>query len=209
MTFNLQTALEGSIDVENRKENFDKESSICEIVKKLRSKQIENMRRDGRNQDFKLLCEIGFEPMISRETWKMNRGEVNVGNLLTVADETFALLTMENNINEWMHIEVHGKDSITRGELTRYISQGSNSDGTKKGWTLEGKKRFNELYDAVVLKRGTQVSEMKEVWAKNEWKKEMSNKRRRQTIGENEGDDDAAQAQIEEETFVPKNGFTD
>ena len=147
--------------------------------------------------------------MISRETWKMNRGEVNVGNLLTVADETFALLTMENNINEWMHIEVHGKDSITRGELTRYISQGSNSDGTKKGWTLEGKKRFNELYDDVVLKRGTRVSDMKEVWAKNEWKKEMSNKRRRQTIGENEGDDDAAQAQIEEETFVPKNGFTD
>ena len=147
--------------------------------------------------------------MISRETWKMNRGEVNVGNLLTVADETFALLTMENNINEWMHIEVHGKDSITRGELTRYISQGSNNDGTKKGWTLEGKKRFNELYDAVVLKRGTRVSEMKEVWAKNEWKKEMSNKRRRQTIGENEGDDDVAQAQIEEEAFVPKNGFTD
>ena len=108
-----------------------------------------------------------------------------------------------------MNIEVHGKDSITRGELTRYISQGSNNDGTKKGWTLEGKKRFNELYDAVVLKRGTHVSEMKEVWAKNEWKKEMSNKRRRQTIGENEGDDDAAQAQIEEETFVPKNGFTD
>lgn len=209
MTFNLQTALEGSIDVENKKENFDKESSICEIVKKLRSKQIENIRRDGRNQDFKLLCEIGFEPMVSRETWKMNRGEVNVGNLLTVADETFALLTMENNINEWMNIEVHGKGSIKRGELTRYVSQGSNNDGTKKGWTLEGKKRFNELYDAVVLKRGTRVSEMKEVWAKNEWKKEMSNKRRRQTIGENEGDDDAAQAQIEEETFVPKNGFTD
>ena len=33
MIFNSQTALEGSIDVENKKENFDKESSICEIVK--------------------------------------------------------------------------------------------------------------------------------------------------------------------------------
>lgn len=146
--------------------------------------------------------------MISRETWKRNCCEVDVGSLLTVADEAFALLTMENNINEWIKIEMHGQDYAGKGELTRYISQGTNSDGTKKGWTLEGKKRFNELYDAVILERSSRTSEMKEVWVRKEWKKEMSNKRRRQTIGEDGEDDVAAQAKMEEEEFVPKNGFT-
>ena len=201
----FQTAIKGSIDVANKKEDFDKESSIAEIVNRLRSKDIEKLRREGRKEDFKVLCEIGFAPMVSKDSWKLNHAEVDISTLLTVADEAFALLTMENNIDEWMKIEVHGKDSVQRGELTRYTSQGTNRDGTKKGWTLEGKKRFNDLYDAVFLARGTRVSDEKEMWVKSEWKKDKGHGRRGK--GHEEDNETIIQEQREEEKFVPRNGF--
>ena len=208
---NTLIAIQGSIDKANKKENFDEHSPIANIVKRLRSKSIEKLRREGRNEDFKILCEIGFAPMVSKDTWKLNHKEVKISTLFTVADEAFALLTMENNIEEWMKLEVHGKESVEgeesvqKGALTRYTSQGTNKDGTKKGWTLEGKRRFNKLYDAVILERRTKVSETKEIWTMAEWKKEGGNKKKKS--GDGKDDESTIQEEREEEEFVPRNGF--
>lgn len=198
-------AIQSSIDVENKKENFDEQSPIANIVTRLRSRTIEKLRREGNNEDFKVLCEIGFAPMVSKDTWKLNCMEVKVSTLLTVADEAFALVTMENNIEEWMQLEVHGKELVQKGALTRYTSQGTNKDGTKKGWTLEGKKRFNELYDAVILERRTKRSDSKETYVMAEWKKEGGNRRKR--LGDGNDDESTTQEEREEEEFVPRNGF--
>ena len=72
---------------------------------------------------FKLLSEVAFAPMISREKWKLNHTSVPISALLTVADEAFAMLTMENNVNEWIMQLKHGKDSVTKGKHTIYTVQ--------------------------------------------------------------------------------------
>jgi hypothetical protein len=142
--------------------------------------------------------------MISRETWKLNHTEVNISSLLTVADEAFALLTMENNVCEWINLVKYGKERTTRGELTRFTSQGKNSDGTKKGWTLEGKKRFNELFDAVILTRAAPRSKELEEGVRDLWKKNEGSSGKKGNRTESEAEEALRK---EEETFVPRNGF--
>ena len=135
-------------------------------MKELRAKSIDKIRGSGRKEDLKLLAEIGFAPMVAREEWKRNHTAANISTIMTVADEAFALLTMENNVDEWIKEAVYGKDEVKRGELTKYTSQGRNKDGTKKGWTLEGKKRYNDIYDKVVVDRNSATGKAKEVWVR-------------------------------------------
>ena len=106
----------------NKRENFEEESSIAEIVRKLKVKEVEKVRRESRNEDFKLLAEIGIVPMIPKETWKRNHTSVEISTLVTVADEAFALLCMENNVYEWIKTKIYGKDAVSKGEYTIYTS---------------------------------------------------------------------------------------
>ena len=179
-------------------------SPIEVIVTKLRAKTIDTVRTVGNAQEFKLLCEIAFAPMISRERWKLNHTDVDISTLLTVADEAFALLTMENNIQEWLMLLKYGKGAVKKGEHTRYTSQGENKDGTKKGWTLEGKKRFNYLYDSVTLECGRIISKELEETVRDEWKKEGGKLHRKGGVTET-GDEEVRRK--EEAEFVPRNGF--
>ena len=181
------------------------------IVKELRAKKSHEMRSKGRDEDFKVLAEIGFAPMIAREEWKRNHTAANISTIMTVADEAFALLTMENNVNEWIKEAVHGKEEVTRGELTKYTSQGRNKDGTKKGWTLEGKMRYNEIYDKVVVDRNSATAKAKETWVRTQWRREeMSGGNLVRFNGEDEENMEGnteLQRRIREEMFVPRNGF--
>ena len=172
----------------------------------LRQKKIHLFRKEGSKEILKLLSEIAFVPMVSREKWKLNYTTVLLSSILTVADETFALLTMENNVNEWMMILKHGKDAETKGQHTIYTSKGENKDGTKKGWSLDGKKRFNDIYDSVVLERNTRHSKDLEKSVLEKWKEELSaqSQRRRERNGDHDEDDERRVAEI---AFVPRNGF--
>ena len=198
------------MDSTNKKENFEKDTPISNIVSDLRSKKIERMRRYGSNDDLKLLADIALVPMISKETWKHNGRSVELSTLTTVADEAFALLTMENNVDEWIKLKVNGKDSAVKGENTKYTSPGKNKrDGTKKGWTLEGKERYNDIYDAIALERRTQRSKDKEVWMMREWAKEGSVKRKRIVAVNSEEVMRELERERKESEFVPRNGFLD
>ena len=197
------------IKQETHEETFMEGSPIDVLVKKLRDEDVEDIRAAGTSSEFKLLCEVALEPMISREKWKMNHLDVNISALLTVSDEAFALLTIENNIDEWLMGLKYSKEEFnSKGQHTKYTGLGTNKDGTKKGWTLEGKMRFNDIYDAVVLQRSSARSKEMEAKVREEWKEqrdENDGKRRNKNRGEDEDGEESRNKG--EEAFVPRNGF--
>ena len=197
------TAAEPFIDRDQHTETFIDGSPIHRIVYTLRNKKNHPVRKEESKEVFKLISEIAFAQMVSREMWKLNYATVPISALLTVSDEAFALLTMENNVNEWMMILKHGKDSVTKGKDTIYRGQGENKDGTKKGSTLDGKIRFNSIYDSVVLERNTRHSKELEKSVQEKWKGEAGQSQRRK---ERSGDEDDGK-RSEEEAFVPRYGF--
>ena len=168
----------------------------------------DNQKLSLKDHRFPELCVwSAFAPMVSREKWKLNHMDIDIMTLLTVADKAFALLTMENNVNEWiMGLRYSKEEFHTKGQHTRYTSLGTNTDGTKKGWKLEGKMRFNELYDAVVLERNTGRAKDMEAKVRDEWKLEGTNRNRRRRVSEEEQDEEEERRKGEE-AFVPRNGF--
>lgn len=198
------------VNRETNQERFIENTAIGYLVKKLRETKIEEIRKEGDVSSFKLLCEVAFAPMVSREKWKMNHMDIGIRALLTVADEAFALLTMENNVEEWIMGLKYSKEDFKsrKGKHTKYTSLGTNTNGTKKGWKIEGKMRFNDLYDAVVLERNRARAKEIEEKVKEEWKLESTGNNRRRMASERErGEDEEDERRRGEEAFVPRNGF--
>lgn len=180
------------------------------LVKRLRDTDTHKLREDCTKEEFKICAELCFSAMISRQKWNRNHYIVDLSSMVTIADEAFALLTLENNVDEWIDIATKDEDSHKKGTSTRYTGKGTNNDGTKKGWTLDGKKRFNDLYDAVKRDRSTRYSVELEEWLKAEWMIEATARGGTRNVrGEGgEGIDEEEQNRIrEEETFVPRSGF--
>lgn len=188
---------------------FDDNEALGDLVKRVREGKTHDLRKDGSNEEFKLCVEMAFSQMISKKKWKMNHFSVDVSSLITVADEAFAIVAMENCIEEWIDIVDNGEEAQKKGTLTKYTGTQTNKDGTKKGWSLEGKKRFNEVYDLINAVRKTKRSEEMEKWARDEWSLEVDtdNLGNRNGGERNTVDEEEARRVREEEMFVPRSGF--
>ena len=161
------------------------------------------MRND---EMFRLCAELCFPWMVSKQTWKNNHQHVAISSLITIADEALALLILENNYLEWMEL-AKGKEIDKDTRLTKYTHGGINSDGTKKGWTLEGKLRFNYIFDATKKERDKRNSKQMEAHIQKIWY-DANPANRRSINREDNGDPEAAkQLEIQEAQYVPRTDF--
>ena len=119
---------------------FDENDPLGKLIARLKEGTMDKLREDGTNEEFRICAELGFSPMVSKQKWKSNRMIVDLSAFLTIADEGFAFLCMENNIKEWIDLITKGDQAQKKGTLTKYTGIQVNKDGTKKGWSLEGKK---------------------------------------------------------------------
>ncbi len=101
--------------------------------------------------------------MISKATWKSYHNCTNLSKYITVSDEAFAMLILENIAATLMESEgvnsgegVIGIPAVMKGRkrTTRYTKGGRNEEGQMRGWRNTGVKRFNELCENVIVRRG-------------------------------------------------------
>ena len=81
-----------------------------------------------------------LECVAGRRGWKKARTTQLVSQYCTVSDEAFALLTLENNWEKWEKRQKRGPGKYT-----------SSTQGNKmfEGWSEEGLKRYNQIYQVV------------------------------------------------------------
>ena len=194
--------------IELGKTNADLESLIC----RARDQKLEHLRTDGTYPELKLCADLCLSTMVEKNSWKMNRGKINLSSLMTVSDEAFALLVLENNICEWMYQveQTEVERAVKKRKLSRYTGKGQNVDGTTKGWSMEGKRRFNVIYDMVNDQRT--VCKSREELLRNEWNREDNESDiRRRVTKDGSKDEEVVRQEIkriqEEESFVPRGGF--
>ena len=68
---------------------------------------------------------------------------------------------LENNCKEWIE-KAKGKKIGKDSQLTKYTNLGIRHNGTRKGWSLQGLKRFNDTFKAVTLERQQETSKDRE-----------------------------------------------
>lgn len=118
-------------------------------------------------------------------------------DLLTLSDEALSLIVLENTYEEW--IDKAKGIEINKGKRkTKYTHGGQRNNGTRKGWSLEGRKRFNTIFTTVKVERGRAESRLREDRLMKEWApKEKSTDSTNDKNGLNE----------EEEVFQPMTDF--
>lgn len=108
-------------------------------------KDIMDMRKDTNGAYSKFFCLHMLRPVVTEKAWKAisHRQKLSHKDFVTVTDESFALVILENNWTLWTE---QGEDSGATAAMfpPKYTGEAKVA-GRNKGWSLEGKKRLNLL----------------------------------------------------------------
>ena len=93
-----------------------------------------------------------------------------------------------------------GKECDKNNRKTKYTHRGQQNDGTRKGWSLEGKKRFKTIFTNIKIERERLTSKEREERLLKEWRNEA---------GEQKDTTNGSEVEIgsEEEQYVPMTEF--
>mgnify|MGYP003396388388 CR=1 FL=1 len=97
--------------------------------------------RNSNNKAFTFLIENLAGAVIGQRKWKTTRCYAPLTKHMSVSDEAFMLLVLENQYELWMNSET---TKVGRG---KYTENGPNKKFC--GWTNEGMRRFNKLIEEV------------------------------------------------------------
>jgi hypothetical protein len=93
--------------------------------------------RNNNNKAFTFIVEHIAGAVLGLRKWKTTRCYAPLAKHMTVSDEAFMLLILENQYDLWLHAE---SSKVGRGP---YTENGPNKKFC--GWTNEGMRRFNKL----------------------------------------------------------------
>lgn len=112
-------------------------------------------------------------PVVGKRKYEKNSIKFLLSRYVTVSDEAFALLVFENNYERWL--DMGNKNNWTTSDVTPLYSTGGNGTQTPKnaeatqglqdntsstsmfqGWSIQGIRRFNALYDLIYKERMTE-----------------------------------------------------
>ena len=208
--------METRIDKDNCEINYSVNDPMKSIVKEVTEGRGDCMRFNLKKDEFKMCAEICMIPMVERSRWRANHKKVPLSQIVTVSDEAFGVLVMENNLEDWI-AEItpkkEGEEPHKRGSLCKYTKPVKLRGGAienkgvsmNRGWSIEGRERYNKIYDIVKEQRGRKRSADKETWMMNQWSDETGNtdgKRKQMTAEETE-------MKKREDNYVPRVGFYD
>jgi hypothetical protein len=105
---------------------------------------------------YALFCAQFLRPIVGTTKWKNNFLRKRFRVYVTISDEAFALLTLENNYNRWIDMWKTGNLKTSDVEAKWTNAGQSQANGQSKrfnGWKQDGYTRYNELYDLVEADR--------------------------------------------------------
>ena len=164
---------------------------LQDLIQVAEEMKVDMLRQTVDTDTFQMFAEIFLKNIVPKRSWRLKHRRENIRYFVTAADESLALLILENNIYEWMdsaftqanssvlekehtadngdgHNEQRTGMGSGRGEdeqramvggepqkkkrkkKTLYTHGGMNSDGTKKGWSAQGIRRYNEIMRKVM-----------------------------------------------------------
>lgn len=118
----------------------------------IREKKVHKLRTEAPVETFKTYCELCLPILVGKQYWKMNHTFIGVRAMATVADEALLALILENNIEEWTAL-ARGGVIDKNNRHTLYTHGGKEGRRTRKGWSLQGVERYNELHKEVKEER--------------------------------------------------------
>ena len=188
-----RTEMKKHVNEETKELELPENDPITGIVKRAESSAIDKLRMEGTYEEFKLCSSLCLPACLKAKHWKRNKSSIVLSDFISVSDEALAYIVLENNIEEWKDIAtgIEVRSRASKNRKTKYTHGGNNSNGTRKGWSIKGLKRFNHIFQEIKLKRDTTESKGKEKKLLEEWSAGM-------TADRNNSDDSSDEEEKEE-----------
>ena len=159
------------VNEETKELELPENDPITGIITRAENSTIEKLRMEGTYEEFKLCASLCLPACLNAKHWKRNKSSIVLSDFISISDKALAYIVLENNIEEWKDIakgiDVRSRSSTNR--KTKYTHGGNNSNGTRKGWSVKGLKRFNQIFQEIKIKRDTTESKGKEKRLLDEW----------------------------------------
>ena len=122
--------------------------------------------------------------MISKRDWKKHHNSKNLSKYITVSEEAFAMLVLENIATTLLEKEgVLDEQGIAGGgvpvmmkgmsQTTKYTKGAKDQSGKMRGWRRKGIERYNELCENVIVRRGiVEIKDQLEIDLKKRYQRE-------------------------------------
>ena len=181
----------------------DQDCPINEIRALVKNDNIHLIREKGSIRANMLYCEMCYPVMVGKQKWKIRHTDCTLRSLVTEADEALAAVILENNFEEWDMLS-RGNELDKDNRKTKYTHGGKdNSEGTRKGWSLEGKQRYNDMFDAISrLRQDQNYGEKLEYEMNQKWKETSRANKRKQT--DDMDTEEEERRKEKEENFKPR-----
>jgi hypothetical protein len=131
-------------------------------------------------EPYQWLCQFLVPCVVGSKTWNKKKHKELIGDVATCSNETFVLLSLENNSERWLGKATWIVDNMDKELQDRapkefpgslYTSSGHSKKNVTsrhlQGWTREGYLHFNMLYTLVEqdrFKRANFESELMLLW---------------------------------------------
>ena len=132
---------------------------------------------DTRRQDKDMYHDfINFfiKPVVGKRKFDTSSIKFLPSRYVTVSDEAFALLTFENNYDCWLDMAIrndwaasnvrplystggNGNQTPSKAQANQEFKDNNSSTSMYQGWSVQGIRRFNNLYDLVLKERNTEA----------------------------------------------------
>ena len=122
------------------------------------NKIIKELRGPDTIRDYVRLMDLLIQGDVSAKVFKDNRETTPMREWVTVSDEAFLLLCVENYATVWENeVRVGADEEIPEGPIPMARYTGKNK-GTRKSWSKDGMKLFNHFMERVFLSREAPIS---------------------------------------------------
>jgi hypothetical protein len=137
---------------------------------------------------FTVLC---LRHTVGNLTWKLKHRRFKISDYMTVADETLALLILENNAKIWKN-KAYGIPCVNT--FPRYMKV-TKEGKARKEWSKEGKSRFNTVFHQLKELRSFTASrsnelELLRLWNSSTTRHSSRNSRLEHSTAGDESDSD-------------------
>ena len=180
---------------------------MCDLLDSSEERKFAEILLDYKEMDkkiYKKYLDIAVQSC-SRSTFTHDMSESEVDcfdTIVTVAEEAFAILVLENNYDKWSHIAAEKEGRPPQPRYMKKVDLRKSTKNCAGDWTDEGLTRFNEIVTMVLRKRedncrGVFLSDIKKLY-EEEMRNGLSKKRRNR----NGDDDDEDRPQVKQRVVV-------
>jgi len=159
------------------------------------------IRKEANSAAFEVFVNVVLPPVVRKNFFKVKKYDFKLSEFVTIADEAFGLVLLENNFEKWNVWEERGK------EVAKTVKTKFGQSGTHWASSVDTIARYNEFYEMVKARRNEGSNGDIETKLLENWKMEREGPLRlKRKFGDIEYSTDVTNL---EETTSPMDSFDD